>query len=159
MIVRNIGAYLNGIPAGLVSATAGAGGDGTEVDGGFGSVKGFASAALVIAYEAVLAENETLSIAANVQDATDASGTGAADYGATLANAVVATGGSGGSTERGVVVLDIDLLGGTQGDADGTCSREFMQGQFTPDLSATGTDTADVAAILILGGADVNPAN
>lgn len=158
MIVRNIGAYINGRPVGFVSATAAGSGDATEVDGDFQSIKGFASGALVVSYVAVLAQDETLSIACNVQDADDASGTGAADYGDLFENAVVATGGTGGSTERGVVVLDVDFLGGTQGDADGSCAREFMGGQFTPDLSAAGTDTAEVAAILILGGADVNPA-
>ena len=159
MKARNVGAYINGLFGGLVDATAGGAGDATEVDSGFQSCKGFQTAAVVISYKAVLAQEETLSIAANVQDASDAAGTGAADYGATLANAVVATGGTGGSTETGSVVLDIDLLGGTQGDADGTCADEFIQCQWTPDLSASGTDTAEVAAVIVLAGADEDPAN
>lgn len=159
MKARNVGAYINGLFGGIASATAAGSGDATEVDSGFQSCKGFATAALVVSYKAVLAQDETLSIAANVQDASDAGGTGAADYGAVLASAVVATGGTGGSTEYGSVVLDIDLLGGTQGAADGTCADEFLQGQFTPDLSASATDTAELAAVIVLAGADADPAN
>ena len=57
------------------------------------------------------------------------------------------------------MVSYVDLLGGTQVDADGSCAREFMRGQFTPDLSAAGTDTADLAAVLIVSGKYVQPAN
>ena len=159
MKARNVGAYINGLFGGIASVTAAGTGDATEVDSGFQSVKGYQTVAVVISYKAVLAQDETLSIAANVQDASDASGTGAADWGASLANAVVATGGTGGSTEYGSVVLDIDLLGGTQAGADGTCADEFLQCQWTPDLSASGTDTAEISAVMVVAGADEDPAN
>jgi hypothetical protein len=36
--------------------------------------------------------------------------------------------------------------------------RGFIRGQATPTLSAVGTDVANLAMMLVLGGADVLPA-
>ncbi len=102
---------------------------------------------MVIAYTTTLAATKTLSLAANLQDATSSSGTGVADFGTALAATIVATGDTGGSTETGVVELDFDVSGADQ----------YVRIQFTPDLNATGTDTASISAIYVLGGADVNP--
>ena len=152
MQVRNIGAYIAPRHAGAVSITAGGAGDGTEVDGGWIDVQGFYSAQVVLHYTTTLADAESLTLAANVQDASDSSGTGAADYGAVYASAVQVTS-SGGTTEIGQAKFDIDFLGGTQGAADGTTMNRYMRVQFTPTLSASGTDTAIVGAVVILGGA------
>lgn len=129
------------------AATAGGTGDATEVDGAWIDRQGFDSLKVVIAYTTTLAATKTLSLAANLQDASDSSGTGAADFGSALSATVVATGASGGSTETGVVELDFDVSGADQ----------YVRIQFTPDLSATGTDTASISAIYVLGGADANP--
>jgi hypothetical protein len=140
---RDIGAYLTaryGVKAEPVAAGAG---DNTEVDSGYIDRQGYDSCKMIIGYSATLAEGKTLSIAANLQDATSSGGAGVADYGTAKANGVVATGGTGGSTETGVVELDFDLSGANQ----------FIRGQMTPDLSATATDTADLMMIIILGGA------
>ena len=145
--MRDIGALLAAACCGAVDATAGGSGDATEVDGQWIDRQDYLSGKLVIVFKTTLAEDKTLSIAANMQDASDSGGTGAADYGDALANAVFATGGTGGSTEYGVAVLDVDLSG----------AKQYVRAQFTPDLSATGTDTAIVAAGLILGGADQVP--
>ena len=134
------------------SATAGGAGDATEVDAAWIDRLGFASLKVAIAFTATLAEDATLSIAANLQDAPDdgagAASTGdAADFGTALAAAVVATGGTGGSTETGVVELDIDL----------SAAKRHVRVQFTPDLSAAMTDTATVAAVYLLAGSTDNP--
>lgn len=147
---RNIGAYIAAALAlDNTDAVAAGAGDATEADGNWVDRNRALSAKLVITFKAVLAEDKTLSIAANAQDASDSSGTGAADYGDAVANAVVATGGSGGSTERGVVELDLDL---SSADA-------FIRPQVTPDLSAVATDTVEFNAVIVFGGFDQNPAS
>lgn len=145
--VDNIGELLTARFAAVDSVTAGGTGDATEVSGAYIDRQGFSSLKVVIPYSAVLAATKTLSIAANLQDATSLAGAGVADYGSAMASAVVATGPTGGGTETGVVELDFDLAGANQ----------FVRVQFTPDLSATGTDTASLAAVYILGGAQVQP--
>lgn len=130
-----------------VDVTAGGTGDATEVSGAWIDRLGFNSVKVVIAYTATLAATATAAIAANLQDASDSSGTGAADFGTALASTVQATGGAGGSTETGVVELDFDVSG----------ADRYVRIQFTPDLSAANTDTAELAAVYILAGSDESP--
>lgn len=140
-LLRDIGSYIKSAFCGAASATAAGTGDATEVDGAYIDRQDHLSAKLVISYTATLQQDETLTIAANMQDASDSSGTGVADYGTAYAATVVATGGTGGSTETGTVELDVDLA----------AAKQYVRAQFTPDLSASGTDTAIVSAVLILG--------
>lgn len=129
--------------AAAVDVTAGGSGDNTEVNTAWiakGSSEGIAFA---VAFTATLGAGATLTISGNLQDATDASGTGAADHGTAVAATVVATGGAGGSTETGVAVFDFDV-----GGADA-----FARLQFTPDLSRANTDTAEITAIAMIGTA------
>ena len=145
---RDIGAFIEGVNALLANVvTAGTGADGLEQDGYFNDRSRRLSGVLVIAYTAVLAQDATLSLAANLQDASDSAGTGAADYGDALANAVVATGDTGGSTEIGTVEIDVDLSG----------ADAFVRGQVTPTLSAVATDTVALSAVLVLSGGDEYP--
>jgi hypothetical protein len=127
--------------------TAGGAGDGTEQDGYWVDRDDRLSGVLIVNYSATLAEGETLTLAANLRDATDSSGTGAADYGDAYAAAVVATGGTGGSTETGVIEIDVDL-----GEAN-----RYIQGQVTPTLSAVATDTVAMSAVFVLSGARTYP--
>lgn len=143
---RDIGAILTSAASGAVSATAAGAGDNTEVDGPYVDRQNHLSAKLIIHYKAVLQQGETLSIAANIQDDADGAGAGA-DFGDALANAVVATGGAGGSVEEGTVELDVDLSG----------AKQYIRAQVTPDLSASGTDTAIVTATFVLGPKDETP--
>lgn len=117
------------------AATAGGAGDATEVNAAWQSRKGATGMALsvkaIISYTATLAQGATLTFAGNFQDASDGAGAGAADYGESVAATVVATGGTGGSTETGTFELDADLAG----------AREFIRAQITPNLSAGATDT------------------
>lgn len=133
--------------AAISSATAGGTGDTTEVNGAYVDRQGFSSLKVLIPYSAVLAATKTLSITANLQDATSSAGAGVADFGSAMASAVVATGPTGGGTVTGVVELDFDVSGADQ----------YVRVQYTPDLSATGTDTANLAAVYVLGGAQVQP--
>lgn len=139
--------------ADLATAVAAGSGDNTESDGVWvdreDASSGIAmSAKLVIAYEAVLAENETLSLTVNIQDDDDSAGGGTpADFGTAYVKTVVATGGSGGSTERGTLELDFDL-----GSA-----RQYLRSQITPDLSRGATDTANVSAAWVFFGAKNGP--
>lgn len=145
---RNIGAYLNSANALAANVvTAGGGGDGVEQDGYWNNRTRKLSAVLVVSFEATLAEAETLSIAANIQDALDGAGVGAADYDGEFLNAIVATGGSGGSVEVGTVEIDVDL----------SSAKGWVRGQVTPTLSAGATDTVALSAVLILSGSDEYP--
>ena len=147
-IMNNAGALMAG-RFGLAgfTITAGGTGDNAEVNGAFIDRRGFNSLKVLVPFTATLGDAQTLSLAANVQSAADDSGAGAADYGEALASAVQATGGTGGSTETGVLELDYDLSG---------CGP-FVRVQFTPDLSAANTDTASLGAVYVLAGATENP--
>jgi len=146
--MNNVGALLAARYAKAgVDVTAGGTGDATEVDGAWIDRRGFNSVKVVINYTATLAATKTLAIAANLQDASASDGTGAADYGDALASTVQATGATGGSTETGVVELDFDVSG----------ADRYIRIQFTPDLNASGTDTAELGAIYILAGSTENP--
>jgi len=147
VLSRNIGGLIKSLASGAATAVAAGAGDATEDSGAYVDRQGYLSAKLVITFEAVLQATETLSIAANAQDATDSSGTGVADFGTAFANTVVATGGAGGSTERGTVEIDLDL----------NTANQYLRAQFTPDLSAGATDTAIITSTFILGGADELP--
>lgn len=146
---KDIGAHIASRAGAVAAVTAGGGGDGAEVDGEWIDRQGFKSCVVVITYEATLGDGETLTLAGNLQDATDSAGTGAADFGDALASAVVATGGTGGSTERGTEEIEVNL----------TEAERFIRAQFTPTLSAGTTDTANVAATIILGGPNRKPAS
>jgi hypothetical protein len=142
-----------GIP--FQAITAGAGNDNVELNGQAkdrlkaGRTLGL-SGKLLILFEAVLAQDETLTVAANLQDAAASSFAGgdAADYGTAFPATVVATGPTGGGTVRGVVELDVDLSG----------ARQWVREQVTLNLSASGTDTVKASSCLLIGGTDHLPA-
>lgn len=136
------------------TATAGGGGDATEVDGEWVdrmSATGLAmSAKLGIAFTstfAAVAGANQLSFAIQIQDATAADGTGAADYGSPVVSTVVQTGESGGSVETGAGEVDINLSG----------ANRYIRAQITPDLSAATVDTLEWAALFVLFGEGRQP--
>jgi hypothetical protein len=136
------------------TATAGGAGDATEVDGAWvarhQTGKGIAkNAKLVITYDTTLAAAATLSFAVNAQDATDGSGTGAADTINAYAATVVATGPGGGGTVKGTLELDFNLAQW----------RSHFRSQITPNLSAANTDTVRWQATWVLAGFDRGPAS
>ena len=149
----NGGAFAAAVLAlGYTAATAGGAGDATEANGVWLDRKvpnaGLAmSAKVIISYEAALGEGNTLKFGFNLQDATSNAGAGADDYGDAYPSTVVATGGAGGSTEKGTVEFDIDLAG----------ANEFIRTQTTPDLSAANTDTLKYMVTVVFFGADNQP--
>ncbi|PWC96960.1 hypothetical protein [Azospirillum sp. TSO5] len=153
VIQHNVGAYLKAkIGSAFVSATAGGTGDNASVNGAavdrLSSSTGALAASGVfnVFYSATLAATKTLSLTAlKVQDSAD--GSTWADYLTPSAPGVVATGASGGSTETGVSTLAVDL----------NSARRYVRVVFTPDLSASGTDTASLLATAVLAGYDRIP--
>jgi hypothetical protein len=135
---------------GYVAATAGGSGDATEASGTWIDRLGYDTAKVVVVTRAVLGADETLSItAANLRDATSDAGASAADYGAAISTSqLIATGGSGGSTELDVIELfDVDLTG----------ANRYVQLQFTPDLSRANTDTATLSVVWYLRNSHGQP--
>lgn len=149
--VKDIGFYVSTRFGGKAEATAGGTGDATEKDGAtitLASVGYPKSGKCVLAYETVLAAAATLTLAYNLQYYNGTSWADVTDPAAVTAT-VVATGGGGGSTESGVVEIDVDFTK----IQDATAYRV----QYTPNLSAANTDTADIAAVWVLGGFDELP--
>lgn len=139
---HDIGALITARYAlGNTTATAGGSGDATEVNGAYIDVTGYDSLKVLVPYVTTLAASETLTFAANLQDATAIGGTGVADFGTEIAATVVATGAVTGGT--GVVEMDFDV----------SQSRGFVRVQITPNLSRANTDTAAFSAVYVLGGA------
>lgn len=150
--IYNGGAYCRSARGtGSNAVTAGGTGDATEVNAawiGRNADSGIAnSMKVIVSYSASLAAGATLTFAGNMQDATAIGGTGAADYGAAFAATVAATGATGGSTETGTFEIDVDLAG----------AREFVRAQITPNLSASGTDTASWNVTYVFFGDQRHP--
>lgn len=151
----NGGAYCRTAFAAIAkTATAGGAGDDTEVntawvdrmDDDYGMAM---SAKLVIVYEAALADTETLTFAGNFQDASDAAGSDAADYGTAIAATTVSSADSAGSTNDGTIEIDVDL----------SAAKEFVRFQLTPNLSAGATDTLKWSATLVFFGGSRQPSS
>lgn len=137
---------------GRLTATAGGAGDNTAtalawVDRLQPARGPFQGAKLVLVGRATLAQAATLTLTALVRDATSVGGAGAADVGTAVAFGVVATGGTGGSTELFTAEIDVDLMG----------LREFVGVTVTGDLSAGATDTAEIQAVWAFSGSDRGP--
>jgi len=132
------------------AATAAGTGDNAYIDGVIFDLEALpfrpTSAVLVATYEAVLDEDETLTLKSKVEDDTDSGLATAAAYsydGAESAGVVVATGDTGGSTEIGAYKRSIDLRG----------IRRYFRISVHQDLSASGTDTNQLmAGVLFFAG-------
>lgn len=149
--IRNIGDLIGVARAAANTAvTAGGGGDNAAVTGVIidRAARGFPqSAVLAIPFTATLAATQTLTIAYTVQEGQQANLSDAA----TLQSGdpvVVATGPAGGGVVTGEFLVDVPL--GAAG--------QYIRANFTPNLSASGTDTAALSAVLVLGGMDRLPA-
>lgn len=147
---RNIAALVSSRIASAISAlTAGGTGDATAVAGIVIDRKAIGmplNAVLTLAFTAVLAATKTLSFGTvKIQDSAD--GTTFADFLTFTDPGVVATGPTGGATVNGQVNLAANLAG----------ARQYLKVLFTPDLSASSTDTANAVAILGFAGFDRLP--
>lgn len=97
------------------------------------------------AYLAALQATETLSLAHELQESADGSTWDTAE--AIEASTVKATGEAGGSNERGVDEHSVNLM----------ARKRYIRFNVTPDLSASGTDTATFHTQAVLGGFDIIP--
>lgn len=149
MMNSDIGAYVAALNAGrALGVVAGGAGDAVEANGPWVErPDGAMSVAVYALYRTTLASAETLSVVANIQDAADSGGTGAADFGTALASTVLETG-VVTNAEGAVKIGDFNLSG----------ARSHIRAQVTPDLSAGSIDTADLMFVFIFGGQDSLPA-
>ena len=150
---KDVGSYLD-VAAGFAdgSATAAGSGDATYKAGAILDLLALdhpLSGAIVVQYSTTLAEDETLSLKVKIEHGEETDLSDAADY--TFGNpdglaetviAVVATGGTGGSTEVGAELYRYDLSG----------LKRYFRISVYPDLSASATDTATFAGALVLAG-------
>lgn len=148
------GAFITPKFAGAGTLTAAGAGDATAINGPWidrapQNAAGVSAMSCLVssAWQAVLAATKTLAIAITLQDADDTSGTNPATYGTIVASTVVGTGAGGGSTEKGVLSAKFNLAG----------ARRAIRAVVTPDLNASGTDTAIVATIIDLLGLERLP--
>ncbi len=146
-MAHNIDAFIGAASAlDNVAVTAGGTGDATLATGlaidrnALGSPL---SASFAVRYKAALAAAATLSLSASVET-DDNSGFSSPTVLATFSSAVVDTGATGGSTQRGVVRFPVDFAG----------AEQYVRLKVTPDLSAGSVDTAELSAVAILGGQD-----
>ncbi|HLY04263.1 MAG TPA: hypothetical protein VKR31_00800 [Rhizomicrobium sp.] len=129
------------------TSTAGGSGDATTVTGltidraGFSSGSLPRSALFGVLYEATIASGKTLSIGYAVQHSLD--GSTWTDY-QTATYAVVSTGASGGSTNKGTWNVACDL----------NSAYRYVRFNYNPDLNASGTDTSYSDAAGVFGGFD-----
>lgn len=135
----------------FTAAIAGGSGDNTAITGS--TIDRFATsgiplnAQIVILWTATLAATKTLTLKdVKIEDSAD--GSNWASF-ATFTNpGVVATGPGGGGTVSGVTEIPgVDL----------SSARRYVRLVFTPDLNATGTDTATVVGMANLAGFDRLP--
>ena len=141
--IENIGGKIAVVRAGANTAvTAGGAGDNTAVTGEIidRAALGWPQSCVVaVPFSAVLAASQTLSLAITLQSGEAANLSDAATF-ASRPNGVVAT---GAGTRTGTVELDVNLSG----------AGRYVRANFTPDLSASGTDTAALSAVIAFGGA------
>ena len=142
--ISNFGAYCTARVCGLTTATAAGTGDNTAVTGATVDRQGFGSAKVVVSWKTSLTASQTLALAVAYQDSADGSSWNTAV--ALQASATVATSALTNSVDE--VQFDLDMTG----------LQRYVRINFTPDLSHSATDTAVVAATIILGGADKLPA-
>ena len=148
--IRNIGALIAVLGASAnVAVTAAGSGDNTEVVGDIldRAIQGNPqSGVLAIQYTAMLTDGETLAISYDVEKGNTENLSDALLL-ATGVSQVVATGPAGGGTVRGTFEVDLKLSG----------AGRYVRANFTPNLSASGADTAALSAVVVFGGADRNP--
>lgn len=125
------------------NATAAGSGDNTAAPGVNIDTRTLADPASVV-FEvwarATLAAAATLTITGKVEHSV----TGSGDWAdlVTASSLLVLTGGSGGTTEKGVARLGADLRQ----------ANRYIRVNVTPDLSAGSTDTATLTAVAVFGG-------
>ena len=148
---RDIAAELHPVyGAASTAVTAGAGSDGTAVNGASLALADlptrFESVAFALAAAATLAEDKTLTVAAKIQTSADGGSTW--DDIRDSETVITLTGGTGGTSETGAAIIGVSL----------EYAAALVRVVFTPTMSATATDTAVIQTTALFGGAARNPA-
>jgi hypothetical protein len=142
-VASDIGGSIKPVACGATTATAAGTGDNTAVTGATINRAGFESLLFALAWRVSLTAAKTLTIAAEYQESADGSSW---DTAVALESAtVVATGAL--TADVGQRQYKLNLAG----------KKQYIRFNFTPNLSHTSTDTVDIGAIAILGGAAVKP--
>ncbi|ODT13079.1 MAG: hypothetical protein ABS57_19755 [Mesorhizobium sp. SCN 65-12] len=137
----------------FTALTAGGAGDNTNINGiaidRFVGGSLALNAEILLAFTATLAATKALLLkGVKIWHGDDGVNWAVDPYASIVDPGQVAVGAAGGSTEKGVFKLGVDL---------GSAKR-FIRVDFTPDLNAANTDTGTVVAILNLAGFDRLPA-
>lgn len=154
--VKNIGALITArLASGFTSVTAGGSGDATLVNGTAfdrSIINMPRSALAVIEFADTLAASKKLNLTSFTVDHSDDGSTNwttFADSGAASGTPLsISTDAGSGGSYKGQATLAVDL----------TMAKKWVRVSFTPDLTATATDTATVAAMLVFGGETPIPA-
>jgi len=142
---NDIGSQLKVVASAGGRLVAAGTGDATEVTGVGVDCLGYGSAKLVIAAQAVNTATKKLQLSSVKLSYSTDNSTWGSDPELLTANVDVVT---GTGAQVGKYSYDIDLTG----------QNRYVRVKYTPDHTATGTDTAEVTAVFVLGGADVVPA-
>ena len=136
------------LTTGIVGTLTAAGsGDNVEIVGTAVDTLDAMSAKLNIQYKATLAAGKSLIVTTKIADSDDGVTFGADT---TLQTTVKIATSAAGATVHGVSELKIDLEAVT-------VRKRFLRFKITPDLDASGTDTATIAATLEVGGLRTAP--
>jgi hypothetical protein len=141
--VSNIASFIAAKAVYGGTLTAAGTGDNTEVTSLGVDRLGFGSAVLVVAGRSSAAVGETLKFTVKISDSDDNS---SFSSDTTLATTVTVLAG-GASPQSFVYELTLDLA----------AYKRYVRFKLTPDLSASGTDTAQYGATLVCGGAVSKP--
>jgi hypothetical protein len=150
LIATDIGSLItHRIAAAITSLTAGGAGNAAAVNGYTIDLAGLrmpSNADIVFHMNADLSADKTLNLTAlKIQDSAAGDGSDWADFAVLPAPGVVVT---GTGTVSGTFATGVSL----------SHARRYVRVVYTPDLTATATDTATVAAALTFAGFDELPA-
>lgn len=151
-LAEDVGAFVAAAKAGVtnnsgapIAITAGGTGDNTAVTGFTIDRQDYDSVSFLILWVAALANTESLDLnSVEYQESDDGSSW---DTAVSLQDDKTLATSSGGTNESGVEKIDLSLRG----------KKRYIRLNFTPDLSASGTDTAVLGAVAVLGGDRVLP--
>ena len=138
---RDGGSHVKVYGGGSSRAVAAGTGDATEVNGPWIDRLGYDSAKAGVVGRSTLANGESITVAFNIQDSSDSAGGDAADFGDAYPATTAATS-VGGTTEEIQAAANFNLRG----------AKRYIRLQFTPNLSASGTDTSTLAGFIALIG-------
>lgn len=123
--------------------TAGGSGDNTQIKGEAIDRLKFFVTQVAVNYNATLSASETLSLNGFKLQHSDTTTDGDfVDYVTLADDGVIAT-----ETGKGTVIVNVDLDG----------AKKYIRVIYTPDLSATDTDTATIFSTMVLAGGESYP--